>query len=156
MSEALSFSSRFPGSFEGAASASEWLHRVSTEAALPGKLVFAIEVCLEELFTNVARYGAVGTETAASLAVELTLQVAPDIALVVEDNARPFDVSAAPVRPIAAEVAQVQPGGLGMELLRKFSQGLRHEALPHGNRVTVTFLRPEAPGPNAEVMTLSS
>jgi len=111
MSEALSFSSRFPGSSKAPPPP-----RNGCIASAPrppaGKLVFAIEVCLEELSHQCCPVRCRWHRDGCLPRRRAHLQVAPDIALVVEDNARPFDVSAAPVRPIAAEVAQVQPGGL--------------------------------------------
>jgi anti-sigma regulatory factor (Ser/Thr protein kinase) len=143
--------SSFPGTIEGVASASSWLRGVGAHQHLPDKLVFALEVCLEELFTNVVRHGGAGTWDEAAhadlpspLSVELTLEIGRDaVLMIIEDNGHLFDVTEAPARPIGRPIEEVIPGGLGMQLIRSFSHDMRYEALELGNRVTLTFLQPQ-------------
>jgi anti-sigma regulatory factor (Ser/Thr protein kinase) len=138
--------SRFPATIDGVVAAAAWLHGVVETEALPGKLAFGLEVCLEELFTNVMKHGGPGPATLSDeelpLTVDLALELAgPDVALLVEDNGQPFDVSQAPAKPIRRPLEEVMPGGLGMKLIRSFSSELLYEPLPGGNRVIVKFLR---------------
>lgn len=137
---------KFPATIDGVVNAASWLHAAAEAGQLPGKLVFALEVCLEELFTNVMRHGGPGPsgldDDAAPLSVDLSLELAADdVALLVEDNGRPFDPSQAPARPIRKPLEEVMPGGLGIQLIRSFSNELLYEPLPGGNRVIVKFLR---------------
>ena len=139
----------FPATIDGVVAAATWLHTVAGAEGLPDKTVFALEVCLEEVFTNVIRHGGPGPATAGDeelpLTVSLGLEIdGNDIALVIEDDGRPFDVSQAPAKPIRKPLEEVMPGGLGMQLIRSFSSELLYEALPGGNRVTVKFLRAPA------------
>lgn len=141
----------FPGTIDGATSASSWLRGVAAHEHLADKLTFALEVCLEELFTNVVRHGGAGTwdeaahaDLPAPLTVGLTLEVGRELAmLVIEDNGHQFDITQAPARPIGKPLEEVVPGGLGMQLIRSFSEDLRYESLPRGNRVTLRFLQPQ-------------
>ncbi|MBN9360160.1 MULTISPECIES: ATP-binding protein [unclassified Devosia] len=140
---------QFPGTIDGAVTASSWLHGVAEREALPGKLVFALEVCLEELFTNVVRHGGRGRD-AAPLSVDVGLSVeGNDVAMYIEDNGKSFDVSQAPARPIRRPLEEVMPGGLGMQLIRSFSKELLYESRPDGNRVILKFLRQEQAGSTA-------
>lgn len=146
---------RFPATIDGVVAAAAWLHGVTETERLSTKLAFAIEVCLEELFTNVMNHGgpapATTNDDELPLSVELALDVADDdVSLFVEDNGRPFDVSQAPARPIRRPLEEVMPGGLGMQLIRSFSSELLYEPLPGGNRVIVKFLRGEQPETKAE------
>ncbi len=146
---------RFPATIDGVVAAATWLHGVTETEQLSAKLAFAIEVCLEELFTNVMNHGGPGTATTNDdelpLFVELALDLGDDdVSLFVEDNGRPFDVSQAPAKPIRRPLEEVMPGGLGMQLIRSFSSELLHEPLPGGNRVIVKFLRGEQPETKAE------
>lgn len=137
---------RFPATIDGVVSAAGWLHSTAEAEQLPGKLVFALEVCLEELFTNVMRHGGPGPASTGdeepALSVDIVLDLAgDDVALLIEDNGRPFDPSQAAANPVRKPLEEVVPGGLGMQLIRSFSSELLHEPLPLGNRVIVKFLR---------------
>jgi len=139
---------RFPGTIDGAVGASGWLHGVAETESLPSKLVFALEVCLEELFTNVVRHGGAGQSGALSVDVGLTVD-GGDVAMYIEDNGKSFDVSQAPAKPIRRPLEEVMPGGLGMQLIRSFSREMLYEPLPDGNRVILKFLRQEHAETNA-------
>lgn len=133
--------STFPATIDGAVEASGWLHGVAAHENLSDKLIFALEVCLEELFTNVVRHG--GEQTAhRPLSVGVDLMLEQDaVEMVLEDNGRPFDVSGAEARPIRRPLEEVVPGGLGVQLIRSFSNELHYEPIPGGNRVILKFLR---------------
>lgn len=152
MTSALRHHASFPGTFEGAAEAAVWLRDVAERERLSEKVAFAMEVCLEELVTNVVRHGrplgeSVTPEALPPLEVDIALELDLDaVALVVEDNGTPFDVSQAPGKPIRRPLEDVVPGGLGMQLIRSFSSMLHYEAVPNGNRIILNFLRePEVP-----------
>ena len=150
-------SASFPGTIEGATDASVWLRDVSAREDLASNLTFALELCLEELFTNVVRHGgsgqwdeAVRSDLPNPLQVAVTVVAERDLVfLVIEDNGLPFDVTTAPARPIEAPLEEVTPGGLGLQLVRSFSRDLSYEAVPGGNRVRLSFERPQMEGTKA-------
>ena len=149
MSTALRHRRAFEGTFGAAGDASVWLREVAQAEELSDQLAFCMEVCFEELFTNVARHGGPGRSPAgdAPLFVTLELDAGTDVVgFVIEDNGRPFDVTQAPGKPVHRSIEEIIPGGLGVQLIRSFSSDLLYEALPHGNRVTVKFLRQGQPG----------
>ncbi len=149
MSTALRHRRAFAGTFDAAGEAAVWLREVAQTEELSEQLAFCMEVCFEELFTKVARHGGEGRspEGAVPLTVLLELDVAgDDIDLVIEDNGKPFDVTQVPGKPVQKSIEDIVPGGLGVQLIRSFSSGLLYEALPHGNRVIVKFLRQGQPG----------
>ncbi len=149
MSTALRHRRAFEGTFDAAGDASVWLREVAHAEALSDQLTFCMEVCFEELFTNVSRHGGPGRSPSgeAPLFVTLELDVTADIVdLVIEDNGKPFDVTQSPGKPVHKSIEEIVPGGLGVQLIRSFSSDLLYEALPHGNRVIVKFLRQGQPG----------
>lgn len=154
MLSALRHHRDFDGTFEGAATAGTWLHEIATAERLPEALIFGIEVCLEELFTNVVRHGGDGRSTdgeAAPLKVNVAIELDDDdVRLVIGDNAQSFDVSRAEGQPVHQRLEDVAPGGLGIQLIRSFSNDVRYEPLPNGNRVIVKFLRQARTGAKAE------
>ena len=102
--------------------------------------------------SNIARHGkdhssstAFPTETDAAdnpLSISVDIDVRADrIAMTVEDNGRPFDVEEAPAKVVDRPLEQVEPGGLGINLIKSFSQNIEYRRTDAGNRVTVDFMR---------------
>jgi anti-sigma regulatory factor (Ser/Thr protein kinase) len=60
--------------------------------------------------------------------------------MTVEDNGKPFDVVNAPAHRIDQPLDEVQPGGLGIQLIRNFASSIAYEQAGLGNRVIVEFL----------------
>jgi anti-sigma regulatory factor (Ser/Thr protein kinase) len=141
----------FSGSIADVTAASAWVERIAASLKLPGKLTFAMQVCLEELMSNIARHGKVHsvttafpTETDANnpLSISIDIDVLADrIAMTIEDNGRPFDVEKAPAKVIDQPLEQVKPGGLGINLIKSFSHNIAYHRTDAGNRVTVDFMR---------------
>jgi anti-sigma regulatory factor (Ser/Thr protein kinase) len=128
---------------EGATEAAHWLRAMAAEAGLSDRLAFALEVCLEELSTNVARHGRnPDSADVEPLVLSVRLTLGTDaVELTIDDNGRHFDVSQSPGRPIRKPLEEVILGGLGMQLIRSFSSELSYERLADGNRVILKFPR---------------
>lgn len=149
IAQPLTHRSSFPGTIQGAVDAAQWLRDAATAESLPDKIVFGLEVCLEELVTNIVRHGGPmlweGSMIApdmGALTIAVTLNSGPEaVELVVEDNGKSFNVAGAPARPIDGALEDVIPGGLGIQLVRSFSDELVYEPLTGGNRAIVKFLR---------------
>ena len=78
------------GSLTEIVATAQWVDQLAFEIKLPSDKAYALRVCVEELLTNIFRHG--GT---ASPKINMTLALYPErIELVVEDDAKPFDVSA--------------------------------------------------------------
>jgi serine/threonine-protein kinase RsbW len=141
----------FSGSIADVMAASAWVERIAASLKLPGKLTFAMQVCVEELMSNIARHGkghsfptTFPTETDADnpLSISIDIDVLADrIAMTIEDNGRPFDVEKAPAKVVDRPLEQVQPGGLGINLIKSFSHNIEYRRTDAGNRVTVEFMR---------------
>ncbi len=137
----------FGDSIADVTAASAWVERIAASLKLPGKLTFAMQVCLEELMSNIARHGkahSFPTETDADnpLSISIDIDVLADrIAMTIEDNGRPFDVEKAPAKVVDQPLEQVRPGGLGINLIKSFSHNIEYRRTDAGNRVTVDFMR---------------
>ncbi len=141
----------FSGSIADVTAASAWIERIAVSQELPGKLTFAMQVCLEELMSNIARHGKVHSVTTAfptetdaesPLSISIGVDVRADrIAMTIEDNGCPFDVEKAPAKVVDRPLEQVQPGGLGINLIKSFSHNIEYRRTDSGNRVTVDFMR---------------
>lgn len=137
----------FTGTIEGISAAAQWVDTIAADQQFPEELVFALQVCLEELLTNVVRHG--GAKSSGDLSevpvppleVEITISTnARRVSMTVEDNGKPFDVVNAPAHRIDRPLDEVQPGGLGIQLIRNFASSIAYEQAGLGNRVIVEFL----------------
>jgi serine/threonine-protein kinase RsbW len=151
MSSDWSFSGAFPGTVSGVVDATHWIETLSAEQGFPDDLSFGIQLCVEELFANVVRHGG-GTwleqpdaEDAAPSGISMSIKVRrqdDEVTVVLEDNGTPFDVAAAVPKPVDRPIEAAQPGGLGIQLINKFSSGLTYDRAGGLNRTTLKFLWP--------------
>jgi len=137
----------FVGTIDDISSAAQWVETIAADQKFPEELVFALQVCLEELLTNVVRHG--GAKSSGDLSevpvppldVEISISAgAQRVSMTVEDNGKPFDVVNAPAHRIDQPLDEVQPGGLGIQLIRNFASSFAYEQAGLGNRVIVEFL----------------
>ena len=100
------------------------------------KARYAVELALEEIFTNIVKYNASG-------AGEITIQLDsrdPDIVITVTDPDAPrFDpFTEAPRVDAGQPLGERVPGGLGIHLVRKMMDGIEYS---HANRTATITLR---------------
>jgi serine/threonine-protein kinase RsbW len=116
-----------------------WIGRLAAELEIPDDTRFAIELCLEELLSNVVRHG-YASEAGHFIAVRCSPS-ADKLTFAVEDHAPPFQ----PVRPAdppPETLNTLAPGSQGLRLLFRFAGAVRYERLADGNRVILEFARP--------------
>ena len=138
----------FSGAISEIPCAATWVESIAAELALPEPQAFAIQVCLEELMSNILRHGRGSSETywpqtdsTDSLLISVTIDALPDrIAMTVEDNGRPFNVAHAPAKTIDQPLEQIKPGGLGIHLIKTFASNVEYSRTETGNRVLVEFV----------------
>lgn len=136
----------FNGSILEISSAASWVESIASELDLPASQAFAMQVCLEELMSNIVRYGGspptprpqIDSKNTLSISVTVT-SLADRITMTIEDNGRPFDVAQAPGKVIDEPLCKVQPGGLGIHLIKSFADDLTYSRTKMGNRVIVEF-----------------
>ena len=137
----------FTGTLDDISAAAKWLDAIAAGQQFPEQLIFALQVCLEELLTNIVRHGGVESSGALSDAamppvnVEITISTsAQGVSMVVEDDGKPFDTVNAPANRIDRPLDELQPGGLGIQLIRNFASSISYTPAGLGNRVVVEFL----------------
>lgn len=115
-----------------------WVGELAAEYAISTDTRFAIELCLEEVLSNIVRHGYRG-EAGQALSVEFWC-TEQSLIFVVEDSAPTFE----PIRPGDAAVEDLDtmtPGGQGIRLLYRFATAVLYERLVRGNRLTMEFGR---------------
>lgn len=118
--------------------AERWLKAVAEKAGLPESTVFAMQVCLEELLSNIVRHGAPPGLSGSQ--VEIAIDTGGYRArMMIEEQGAAFDVTEAPAVPITRPLEEVQPGGLGIPLIKSFSSNLTYRRIGDRNCVTMEF-----------------
>ena len=95
---------------------------------------YAIDITIEELFTNMVKYNASGS---GRITVELECSREVAVCRLTDPDSDRFDVTAAPDANIALPVEQRRPGGLGLHLVRRMVDSIDYDY--SGRRSTISF-----------------
>ncbi len=116
---------------------SEWVHEVARANALPDGCAFRLELVLTEIVTNIIDHA---DPPAGDGAIELRIACEPGRVLAqVEDAGRPFDPTTAPAHSQPGSLAEAQIGGLGVHLIRAYSQQLTYDRMGNRNRLRLAL-----------------
>lgn len=115
--------------------ASAWLEKIASESGVPAAQVYRLDLCLNEALANTMAHGG-----GAALAepIVLTLTAADGRAkLCVSDAGIAFDPLGAMVKPRAPTLAQATPGGLGLSMMKAYSDALEYRRQDGRNYLTL-------------------
>jgi anti-sigma regulatory factor (Ser/Thr protein kinase) len=129
------------GRLEDLAQVWPWIEALARHYSIPARTQYAIHLCLEEALSNVVRHGYTG-QANRSIVIECASTGLREMVFTIEDQAPPFDPLAYPSSGDAAApvaIAELEPGGQGIRLMRKFADRVAWEPLPNGNRLTLAF-----------------
>jgi|SRR5665213_708622 len=127
-----------------------WIERMASAHAIPASTEFAMNLCLEEILSNIIRHG-YANEPGHPISIRFTAIRRGNFQLVIEDQAPPFNPVTAPISPIEETLEGRRDGGLGIRLIRDFAGNMKHESVTGGNRLSVRFSVPnQAPGGPSE------
>ena len=139
----------FVGDMAGLVEACSWIEELSSSNGLSDDTSNAIQVCFEELASNVVRHSGAGLWQDPSgstyptpIAVKVDLTIDPHVVkLRLEDNGKAFDVAAAPTQGAGHPVEDMAVGGLGLHLVKTLASGLSYRRTEFGNEVNLEFSR---------------
>ena len=117
---------------------SPWIERLASEYGIPASTQFAMNLCLEEVISNIIRHGYAGRPEG-PVTVRCTATGNDSIQLVVEDSAPHFNPLEQVETPVADTLDGTRIGGLGIRLIRKFAATIKYEPTAAGNRLTIGF-----------------
>jgi anti-sigma regulatory factor (Ser/Thr protein kinase) len=120
------------------AQVSSWIERLASRHGISASTQFAMNLCLEEVLSNIIRHGYSGRNQH-SIAIQFASPRDDYFEFVVEDQAPPFNPVDAPELPALGPLDEGRIGGQGIRLLRRFADSLEYQALPGGNRLTIGF-----------------
>jgi anti-sigma regulatory factor (Ser/Thr protein kinase) len=123
----------FPGDIEAAAEAEAWLASQSIALGLGADTEFAINLCVEELFLNAVQHGHAKRAT-------ISIWNEPDgVRLEFVDDGGPFDPSDVSVNRGSGRAGDLEIGGFGVGLVKKFSRRLSYRRSGGYNRLLLEF-----------------
>jgi anti-sigma regulatory factor (Ser/Thr protein kinase) len=114
-----------------------WLDESAARHNLTAKLLEAMHIALEEAVMNVAMHAVLPAD-----APEILVQFTAGTGLaemVIEDAGQEFNPVTAPERPRPKSLAEAEPGGMGLKLLRRYCTNMRYERTGGRNRLTLRF-----------------
>lgn len=115
-----------------------WIERLASRHSIPANTQFAMNLCLEEVLSNIIRHGYSG-EPGHPMTVSFASPRKDEFVFVVEDQAPPFNPVDSPELPALRSLDDSQVGGQGIRLLRHFAGALEYRAMPTGNRLIIRF-----------------
>lgn len=125
----------FVGSMDEVIATARWLADITAQQTMDGDVEFAAQLCLEEILTNIVCHSG-KTDPHVSVQVDVTDN---QLQLTIEDDGRPFDITSSSARPIGRDLESVEPGGLGLHLIRHYANRLDYSRASGRNRVIVAF-----------------
>jgi len=117
---------------------SAWIERLASRYSIPGATQFAMNLCLEEVLSNIIQHGYC-RKPDRSILINFSRPRTGYFVLEVDDEAPPFNPLDVPERPALNTLDDLRIGGQGLRLLRRFADGLEYQATPTGNRLSIGF-----------------
>jgi len=145
---------RFGRSFESLQQIFEFTSEFFARQGVDPRLLPAVDLVVEELFTNMVKYG-----IAADPGTEVRIEMAAidgGVEVVLTDfGVDPFDVTAAPDADTDLPIEQRRPGGLGLHLIRRLVDSWGYEYSNERRESRITFRKTLAgtPAPEDESKT---
>jgi serine/threonine-protein kinase RsbW len=128
------------GAFDEVRRSLAWIDAQAQALNLSEDHSYALRLCAEELLTNVVCHNKGPCDAGGALRARVTLRATTDrVALTIEDNGVPFDIVNAPSKTADQSLDRIQPGGLGVGLVKRFASKLSYERTPDGNKVVAEF-----------------
>lgn len=116
--------------------ASLWLAQAAERFGIPDEALNRLDLCLNEVLANTVTHG---RPEAAAAPIHLRLRVqhqdgTGEATVTTSDAGPAFDMTAAAARPRPQTLAEAQPGGLGLVMIRSFADRLAyHHAHGHNH-----------------------
>ena len=122
-------------------SASEWLETVCSDSGVPTEQLSRLDLCLNEALANIIFHGG---PTAQLAPVLLALKIKSDeesvqAELFISDTGCAFNPLAADAAPHAQSLAEAVPGGLGLSMIRGYSDHMDYANRDGRNHLTLMF-----------------
>lgn len=116
---------------------SEWVQEFALANKLSGRSAFRLEILLVETVTNIIEHGKRDSDFDDDECSAIEVQAARSgahVVVQVEDDGSPFDPTAAPKYRPPATLAEAPVGGLGLHLIRCYTEEWEYRRINQRNR----------------------
>jgi phosphoserine phosphatase len=114
----------FPRSFDSIAATVQFRGEFFAANGIPDSLAYAVDFTVEELFTNMVKYGNMSSD---DIGIELRGAGQGVEVVLVDPGADRFDVTEAPDVDVSRGADERRPGGLGLHLIRRMVDSIKYE-----------------------------
>jgi anti-sigma regulatory factor (Ser/Thr protein kinase) len=130
-----SFERRFLNRLEELNRVTEEAVRFVEQCGVGERAVYVANLAIEELATNILKYG---YDDTAAHEILLRIEILEgELLVVLEDDGHAFNPIAAPEPDVVQPAEERPPGGLGIYLIRNLAERLEYERRDGRNRLTV-------------------
>ena len=128
-------SARFSRTFDALDQVFGFTRRFYERERVPDEERLVFDFCVEEIFTNLVKYSRGNLQD-----IELALDRTGDRvqACLTDFDVEPYDITGAPEVDISLPVEGREPGGLGLQLVRRLVDELTYDYTNRQSRITVT------------------
>ncbi len=118
--------------------ASQWLAKVAADFEVPVAELDRLDLCLNEVLANIIHHGG---DTVDKPLIHIVCEVERDVGsslatVTVSDGGPAFDITLAGIHSRPTSLAEAQPGGLGLLMIRSFSDELRYHYSDGNNHLS--------------------
>jgi anti-sigma regulatory factor (Ser/Thr protein kinase) len=119
-----------------------WIRDAARDGGVPQEVAFGLDVAVHEAVVNVARHaGRAGSPAHVRLRFRSYRE---RVDVVIADDGPPFDPLSVPVPATPRRIADVIPGGQGIQLIRHFTDEIRYRREQGQNVLTLTRALPSS------------
>jgi anti-sigma regulatory factor (Ser/Thr protein kinase) len=126
--------------------ASQWLEAAALQQHVPAEQIAHLDLCLNEVLANILAHGG---PSARLSDVQLKFRVqhesgVHEAAVTVSDSGIAFDPLAYQAEPLSGTLEEIEPGGLGLIMMKQAAEHLDYEHSEGRNQLTFTVRWDEA------------
>lgn len=96
----------------------------AADHGLGESMVYAMNLAVEELFTNIVRHG---RPSERDVSIRVDIEGSDLVIEIIDDDASPFDPTAAPAVDVNRPLEDRREGGLGIHLIRRIMDYVNYE-----------------------------
>jgi anti-sigma regulatory factor (Ser/Thr protein kinase) len=133
----------YPRTFEALDRIFEFTAATLGEEGVPAEIRTTVDFALEELFTNIVKYG---RTSATEVRIELKAIPGGVEVVIVDPDADPFDVTQDRGVDTTLSLDERTPGGLGIHLVQRMMDAIEYHYSPDRREARITLRKTLAPG----------
>jgi len=126
----------FARSFDSIGSMTAFSAEAFIRMRIDARLLPIVDLAVEELFTNMVKYGA---GSSAPVRIEIGAIAGGVEVRLIDDDVEPFDITRAPDVDIDAPIEDREPGGLGLHLIRRMVDSVEYEYVKERRQSRITL-----------------